>query len=76
MLSALVGTPYLPDWDEAILFLEDIGEQIYRIDRMLTQLKLAGILDRAKGVIFGHCTDCKPGEGYASFTLEEVLAEH
>lgn len=73
VLSAIIGSGYLPDWKDSILFLEDVGENIYRIDRMLTQLKLAGILDAAKGFIFGKCTDCGPGEGYGSLTLEELF---
>lgn len=76
VLSAVVGSPYLPDFDGAILFLEDVREQIYRIDRMLTQLSLAGILRRVKGVVVGKCTDCDPGEGYGSLTLEEVFDDH
>jgi muramoyltetrapeptide carboxypeptidase len=43
---------------------------------MLTQLKLAGILERIKGFVFGTCSECKPGEGYASLTLEEILNDH
>jgi muramoyltetrapeptide carboxypeptidase len=76
VLSALVGTPYLPDFEGAILFVEDVNEQIYRIDRMLTQLALAGILRRVRGVVFGKCTKCEPGEGYGSLTLEEVFDDH
>ncbi len=76
VLSAIVGSPYLPDWEGAILFLEDINENIYRIDRMLTQLKLAGILGRISGLVFGQCTDCDPGEGYGSLTLEQVFDDH
>ena len=52
-MSALVGTPYLPKFDNAILFLEDVGEAIYRVDRMLTQLKLSGHLQRVAGIVFG-----------------------
>lgn len=73
VLSHLVGTPYLPDWQGAILFLEDVHEDVYRMDRMLAQLKLAGILDQLAGVVFGKCTHCDPGSGYGSLTLEEVL---
>ena len=73
VLSAIVGTPYLGNLDGAILFLEDINENIYRIDRMLTHLKLAGLLDGLAGFIFGQCSRCSPGEGYGSLTLEEVL---
>ncbi len=76
VLSAMVGSRYLPDWNNVILFLEDDGEYIYRIDRMLTQLELAGILSQVCGVIFGKCTNCGPGEGYGSLTLEEVLNDH
>ena len=43
---------------------------------MLNQMKLAGILDQISGFVFGHCTDCPPGEGYGSLTLEEVLRDH
>jgi muramoyltetrapeptide carboxypeptidase len=76
VLSAIVGSAYLPDWDGRILFIEDVGEQPYRIDRMMTQLNMAGILGRVRGVVFGNCTDCNPGEGYGSLTLEEILADH
>ncbi|KHK89716.1 microcin C7 resistance protein MccF [Novosphingobium malaysiense] len=74
VLSALVGTPYLPDFAGAILFLEDTHESEYRIDRMLTQLALAGILDTVAGVVVGQCTQChNPDGGYANFTVYEVL---
>ena len=76
VLAAMVGSPYLPNWEGAVLFLEDVGEDIYRIDRMLTQLKLAGILEKIAGFIFGKCTHCGPGEGYGSLTLSEVFADH
>lgn len=77
VLSALIGSGYLPDWDGAVLFVEEVGEYIYRVDRMLTQLKLAGILDRLSGFVFGKCTDCKPGgEGFGSLTLEQVFDDH
>jgi muramoyltetrapeptide carboxypeptidase len=76
VLAHLVGTPYLPRFDGAILFLEDVSEAPYRLDRMLTQLKLAGILDAIAGFVFGRCTDCEPGEGYGSLNLETVLMDH
>lgn len=76
VLTAMVGSDYLPDFEGNILFLEEIGEDIYRVDRMLTQLKLAGILDRLSGFVFGKCSDCGPGKGYGSLTLEEVLDDH
>jgi muramoyltetrapeptide carboxypeptidase len=77
VLSALVGTPFLPSFDGAILFLEDVDEAQYRIDRMLTQLALAGILGRVAGVVFGQCTDCtNRAASLGGFTLSEVLAQH
>jgi muramoyltetrapeptide carboxypeptidase len=77
VLTALVGTPYMPDLTGAILFLEDVDEAEYRIDRMLTQLSLAGALGKAAGVVFGQCTDCRASDGSLSgFTLSEVLEHH
>ncbi|AFZ23303.1 putative MccF-like protein (microcin C7 resistance) [Cylindrospermum stagnale PCC 7417] len=75
VLAAMVGSNYLPSWRESILFVEDIGEDIYRIDRMLTQLKTAGVLNQIAGFIFGQCTDCKLGDE-PSFTLTQVLQDH
>lgn len=74
VLASLVGTPWLPDFRGAILFIEDTGEAEYRIDRMLTQLLQAGILPRVAGVVFGQCTDCH-GDG-SGFALSEVLDQH
>lgn len=77
VMTAIIGSPYLPDWDNAILFTEDVHEEPYRIDRMLTQLKLAGVLNRLKGFIFGSCHECAPGEGnYGALTLEEIFNDH
>lgn len=77
VLTTIVGSPYLPQWDDAILFCEDVGEGYYRIDRMLTQLKLAGVLGRLKGFVFGTCAECGPGDGnFGALTLEEIFADH
>lgn len=54
LVSALVGTPYQPHWAGSVLYLEDVHEKPYRIDRMLQQLKLAGILSQVQGVVFGE----------------------
>jgi muramoyltetrapeptide carboxypeptidase len=78
VLTSLVGTPWLPRFDNAILFLEDIDEAEYRIDRMLTQLGQAGILQRLKGLVFGQCTNCTnpaPG-GFGGFPLSAILNQH
>ena len=76
VLTALAGSPYLPDFDGKILFLEDVSEAPYRVDRMFSTLKLMGALDKVAGVIFGECTDCKPGDGYGSLTLEQILDDY
>jgi muramoyltetrapeptide carboxypeptidase len=77
ILASLMGTPYLPDFTGAILFLEDVDEAEYRIDRMLTQLALGGVLRQVAGVVFGQCTRCgatdSPGIG---FSLSEILDHH
>lgn len=77
VLTAILGSPYLPDWEGKILFIEDVNEDIYRVDRMLTQLKLAGILNQISGFVFGKCTDCNPSKnGFGSLTLEDLMNEH
>ncbi|MDO5506373.1 MAG: LD-carboxypeptidase [Pseudoxanthomonas suwonensis] len=76
VLSALAGSPYLPDFKGKILFLEDVSEAPYRIDRMMSTLKLMGALDAIAGFIFGECTDCSPGNGYGSLTLGEILDDY
>ncbi|RLA34394.1 MAG: LD-carboxypeptidase [Gammaproteobacteria bacterium] len=76
VLTAIMGSSYLPDWDNSILFLEDVNEAVYRVDRMLTELSLAGVLGKIKGFVFGRCTECQPDNSYGSLTLEQVLAEH
>jgi muramoyltetrapeptide carboxypeptidase len=75
VIAAMVGSAYLPSWHNQILFVEDIGEDIYRIDRMLTQLKNAGILNQISGFIFGQCTNCQSSD-QQSFTLMQILQQH
>jgi muramoyltetrapeptide carboxypeptidase len=76
VLTTIIGSEYLPSWDNAILFCEDVDEGFYRLDRMFTQMKLAGILPKIKGFIFGTCAECTPGEGFGGLTLEEILEDH
>lgn len=77
VLCALMGTPWLPDFSGAILFIEDVEEAPYRIDRMLTQLTLAGVLGKVAGVVFGQCSSCTAsGPSYGGFTLSQVLEQH
>src|SRR5262249_34967980 len=60
-----------------ILFLEDVDEEPYRIDRMLTQLRLAGKLSEAAGIVIGECKDCGPKDYkpsfHSTFTVSEVV---
>jgi muramoyltetrapeptide carboxypeptidase len=76
VLTTLIGSGFLPEWDDFVLFVEDVDEAPYRIDRMLTQLSLAGILQRATAFVWGTCSNCEPGEGYGSLTLTDVLNDH
>jgi len=76
VFTTILGSPYVPDFRDAILFVEDVEEAPYRIDRMFTQLKLAGILDQLKGVVWGTCDKCAPGEGFGSLTIPDVLNDH
>jgi muramoyltetrapeptide carboxypeptidase len=77
LISHTMGTPYEIDTTGKILFIEDVGEDTYSIDRMLMQLHLAGKLDRAAGVVWGECSDCGPGNCRTSsaspFTLGETV---
>lgn len=75
IISSLMGTPYEIETDDHILFLEDVGESPYRIDRMLMQLKLAGKFDKIRGLVWGKCEDCDSGETLATWDsdLAEVL---
>lgn len=74
VMTGIMGSPYFPsNWKGKILYLEDVGEPIYAMDRMMSQLQLGGVLDQISGFVFGKCTNCTPGSGYGSLTLEEVL---
>lgn len=74
LLAAMCGTPFLPDLTGKIVFLEDIKEEPYRIDRMLTQLVQAAHLNQAAGIVLGHFRGCEKDEGDAySLTLDETF---
>jgi len=76
MVSALAGTAYAADIAGALLFLEEVNEAPYRVDRWMTQLDLAGGLNNAAAVIVGICENCGPEAGDQSLTLDQTLALH
>jgi muramoyltetrapeptide carboxypeptidase len=77
VLTSLAGTPYMPDLDGAILFLEDVNEYVYRVDRMLSTLMLGGALQGVAGVVLGGFTNCMPSEGsFGTLTLDEVFDDY
>jgi len=79
LMSSLMGTPYDIDFAAKIVFIEEVGESAYRVDRMLTQLLLSGKLDKAAGIAMGVFYDCEdqPGDdGYGlSLSLKEVVKD-
>jgi muramoyltetrapeptide carboxypeptidase len=74
LITALVGTPFLPSFEDTLLLLEDSAVRPYQIDRMLMQLRLSGCLKSVRGLIFGEMPDCDqhPGQGY---TIGELLQD-
>jgi muramoyltetrapeptide carboxypeptidase len=77
LLAALCGTPYLPSLDKSILYFEDIGEEPYRVDRMLSQLENIGALEKLAGLAIGQMTDCtEDDEEKPTLSLEDVIADY
>lgn len=74
VFCSLIGTPYMPDFSDAILFFEDVGEDVYRIDRLFLQLKYAGILQKAAGIVLGSFTAVP--EARQNRPLDEVFEEY
>jgi muramoyltetrapeptide carboxypeptidase len=72
MLAASLGTPYQIETDDIILFIEDVAEKPFRIDRMLMQLHLAGCLNGVRGFIFGEMLDCLPPKN-ETYGLQQVI---
>ncbi|HUR94754.1 MAG TPA: LD-carboxypeptidase [Gemmatimonadales bacterium] len=76
LLQCLVGTPYFPDLDGALLFLEDVNEDLYRVDRMLAHLRMVGALSRLRGVLVGRFTGLKRQMSDGAMGVDEVLAHY
>jgi len=73
VLASMAGSDFIPDFRRALVFLEDVGEEPYRIDRLLTQLMLSGVLSKASGVIYGQFVDCLPSGTGSSRSAAQVL---
>jgi muramoyltetrapeptide carboxypeptidase len=76
LLQCLVGTPHWPGLDGAILFLEDVGEDLYRVDRMLAHLRAAGVLAGLAGVAVGRFTQLQRHMSDGALGFDEVLATY
>ena len=76
VVTSMIGTKHEPNWKNKILFLEEIGEEPYRIDRMLWQLKQAGVFNRIKGLIVGAFTKCEAEHPEESFSLTDILDQY
>lgn len=74
MLISLIGTPWMPTIDKGILVLEDVNEHPFRVERMLLQLKYAGILNRQSAIVLGSFSGAAPNEYDAGYSLESVYA--
>ncbi|MEN0109370.1 MAG: LD-carboxypeptidase, partial [Planctomycetota bacterium] len=76
LVASLTGTEYQLDTEGRVLFLEDVNEAPYRIDRMLRQMKLTGQLDRCAGVILGQFRKCEHDGSGTSLSLTEVFLDY
>ena len=76
VIVSMVGTEYEPNWNNKILCLEEIKEEPYRVDRMLWQLKQAGVFKKVSGVVLGSFRKCEPEEPEKSFSLQEIFDQH
>ncbi|ARU04847.1 LD-carboxypeptidase [Comamonas serinivorans] len=74
VVAALLGTPYFPQVEGGVLYLEDVGEPVYRIERLLTQLQLAGVLTRQKAVVLGGFTEMATTAHDKGFSMKTVVA--
>lgn len=75
LLTSLIGSGFEPNTDDKILFIEDIGEYLYRIDRMMHQLKLAGKLDKLAGLVVGDFTDIYDNKEPFGLLVQEIISD-
>ena len=74
VVVSLIGTPYCPDLNGAILLLEDVSEDLYKIDRLFSQLKNAGILQAVNGIILGHFVDIIPDSSHNPVEFDDIIS--
>jgi len=74
LIAHQLGTPYIPDFKNAILFIEDVGEKPYKIDRYMAQLKQAGVFEEICGLIAGEFVDCEDENG--GFSVKEIIEQY
>jgi muramoyltetrapeptide carboxypeptidase len=76
LITAILGSPYNPSYKDSLLFIEEIDEETYRFDRMMNQIKLAGLFEQANGIIMGELTDVKTSDTSKPFlTTEQVMVD-
>ena len=75
LIASACGTPYALDVEDKVLLLEDIGEKIYRLDSMLTQLRQAGMFEKCAGVVLGGFTDCTVEYENYALVLEDIVRD-
>ncbi len=75
LVASLAGTPWAVSFEDAIVVLEDVNEAMYRVDRMLVQLRLAGAFEGCQAILFGHCTDCPDTNEDGRRSLAELVRE-
>jgi len=77
LIAPLIGTEYLPDFENAILVLEDIDEDLYRLDRYFAHMRNAGLLEKLRGIIFGQFIDCeKTDDSSPMLSLEQIIHDY
>ncbi len=77
LINSILGTPYCPDFEGAIFFIEDIEEEPYHLDRYLAQMKMAGIFDKIAGLVLGQFVDCEPEEPEKPhLTTEQIFLDY
>jgi len=77
LIASLMGSPFEPDFAGSLLFIEEVGEEPYRVDRMMTQLRIASVLSRVEGILAGQFSDCTPRDAtQPSLSIGDILGEN